>query len=385
MPSSAYDEEALTEFARQRIDALNEAAWEVYHNEDYKSAGKLWLQALEITMSIGDLELEMTIRCWYGAALEQMARLRETIETLTPVLQARGLEDRKIAYIAMTRYLVAAIDLPLEVAVIERAHAQIEAFLVSAGHGEWRHRLLLTEAGLRREQGNHHRALFLAQESWSVWREDGVGFTSDCHLEELCRIAFELRDAELLERTLRIWQERQHNQRWTAIYRSKLARLRGDAGAALSEARRALALGIPVVNPEDAEITDILHCFLLSGHVSQIRDLFESMLALGQSESGLIRYGVSVCQGDYFLAEARVAAGIPSADDELASEGSPAFDARNTEAAHAALTRARHAYLESLSQGRLIDRKLGSYHRQRTVVERLKRLGHIAGAVRGRV
>jgi len=118
-----------------------------------------------------------------------------------------------------------------------------------------------------------------------------------------------------------------------------------------------------------------------SGHVSKIRDLFESMLALAQSESGIIRYSVNLCQGDYRLAEARAAAGIPPADDELTTEGSPVSDARNTELACVALNKARYAYLEALSQGRLVDRKLGCDFRQHTVTERLKRLRHIAGAV----
>src|SRR6266566_3291968 len=112
LTSNADHEEALTEFALQRIDAINRAAWEAFINEEDKAARELWRQALEIAMSIDDFETEMAIRCRYGYTLAY--RPLAAVETLAPILQARDFEDNSIVYEAMTMYLRAAIKLPLE-------------------------------------------------------------------------------------------------------------------------------------------------------------------------------------------------------------------------------------------------------------------------------
>jgi hypothetical protein len=82
-------------------------------------------------------------------------------------------------------------------------------------------------------------------------------------------------------------------------------------------------------------------------------------------------------RGDYHLACARKAAGMPPRDDEYATEFTPPARLSNSQAVSRSLNRARRAYEAALKAGSWIDEQLQCAARQEETAQRFHRIASI--------
>jgi len=295
---------------------------------------------------------------------------------LTPTLKDGNTEgDAADIYRTLTRYIEIAQDLPVNLGAIEKAYQQTENFLRNSGNLEWRHRLLHLQAQLYKLRGMYPEALAVAQESWAIWQNEYPGYIADAHLNNLVEISLLLRDAEQAQMYLWEWEDEhdeipKSRERMSCSRRSNLARLQGRFTEAVDWARRAML----VDNSDIETLIVMVRAFLCTGDKHRARDELIRLLAQRHAETGHYRYDIRLLWGDYHLACARQAAGMPAVDDVFGLEFGPPSAIAHPAATRYALARARRGYRAALKVGGWIDEKLQCSLRQTTISERLARL-----------
>ena len=151
---------------------------------------------------------------------------------------------------------------------------------------------------------------------------------------------------------------------------SDLARLEGLFTEAVDWARRAML----VDNSDIETLIVMVQAFLCTGDNHRARDELIRLLAHRHAETGHYRYYIRLLWGDYHLACARQAAGMPAVDDEFGLEFPPPSCMAHPTATRYALARARRGYRAALKVGSWIDEKLQCSLRQTTISERLARV-----------
>jgi len=370
-------ENPLTQAAQEQMQSLADAGWEAYKDIQYLRAAEIYAKALEIAESINDTRKIVEYRCWRGVSLCQAGKLRQALAVLTPTLKdgnTGGNADD--IYNTLTTYIEIAQDLPVNLGAIEKAFQQTENFLRDSGNLEWRHQLLFLQADLYKLRGMYPEALAAAQESWAIWQEEYPYYTADTHLNSLVQISLLLRDAEQAQMYLWEWEIDEHDEipkyreRLSCSSRSNLAQLKGRFTEAVDWARRAIL----VDNSNIETLIVMVRAFLCTGDNHRARDEFIRLLAHRHAETGHYRYSIRLLWGDYHLACAREAAGMPAVDDEFGLEFPPPSAIANPAATRYALARARRGYRAALKVGSWIDEKLQCSLRQTTISERLARV-----------
>lgn len=370
-------ENPLTQAAQEQMQSLYHAGWEAYKDRQLLRAAEIVGKALEIAESINDTRKIVKYRLCRGASLSEAGKLRQALAVLTPTLKDWNTGgDAADIYNTLTTYIRIAQDLPVNLGAIEKAYQQTENFLRDSGNLEWRHRLLLLQATLYQLRGMYPEALAAAQESWAIWQDEYPYYTADAHLNNLVEISLLLRDAEQAQMSLWEWEMDEHDdipktrEGLSCSRQSDLARLEGRFTEAVDWARRSML----VDNSNIETLIVMVRAFLCTGDNHRARDELIRLLAHRHAETGHDRYFIRLLWGDYHLAYAREAAGMPAVDDEFGLEFPPPSAIANPAATRYSLARARRGYRPALKVGSWIDEKLQCSLRQTTISERLARV-----------
>src|SRR4028119_1197469 len=344
-------ENPLTQAAQEQMQSLYAAGWEAYSDTQWLRAAEIFGKALEIAESINDTRKIVNYRFWRGASLFGAGKLRQALAVLTPTLKEGNTGgDADDIYNTLTTYIELAQDLPVNLGAIEKAFQQTENFLRDSGNLEWRHQLLLLQAQLYTLRGMYPEALDAAQESWAIWQDEYPYYTADTHLNSLVEICLLLRDAEQAQMYLWEWEMDEHDdipkerERLSCSRRSNLAQLKGRFTEAVDWARRAIL----VDNSNIQTLIVMVRAFLCTGDNHRARDELIRLLAERHAETGHYRYDIRLLWGDYHLACAREAAGMPAVDDVFGLEFPPPSAIANPAATRYALARARRGYRAAL-------------------------------------
>ena len=370
-------ENPLTQAAQEQMQSLYDAGWEAYKDIQYLRAAEIYGKALEIAESINDTRKIVQYCFWRGSSLGQAGKLRQALAVLTPTLKDGNTGgDAADIFNTLITYIEIAQDLPVNLGAIEKAYQQTENFLRDSGNLNWRHLLLLFQAIFYQLGGMYPEALAAAQESWAIWEDEYPYCTADTHLNNLVEISLLLRDAEQVQMYLWEWEMDKHDEipkereRLSCSRQSDLARLEGRFTEAVDWARRSML----VDNSNIETLIVMVRAFLCTGDNHRARDELIRLLAHRHAESGHGRYYIRLLWGDYHLACARQAAGMPAVDDEFGLEFPPPSAIANPAATRYALARARRGYRAALKVGSWIDEKLQCSLRQTTISERLARV-----------
>jgi tetratricopeptide (TPR) repeat protein len=370
-------ENPLTQAAQEQMQSLWDAGSEAYTDQQKLRAAEIYGKALEIAESINDTRKIVKYRFWRGASLFDAGKLRQALAVLTPTLKDGNTGgDAADIYNTLATYIDIAQELPVNLGAIEKAYQQTENFLRDSGNLEWRHLLLFLQATLYKLRGMYPEALAAAQESWTIWEREYPSYTADTHLNSLVQISLLLRDVEQAQMYLWEWEMDEHDEipkereEMSCSRRSNLARLQGRFTEAVDWARRAML----VDNSNIKTLIVMVRAFLCTGDNHRARDELIRLLAHRHAETGHERYYIRLLWGDYHLACAREAAGMPAVDDEFGLEFPPPSAIANPAATCYALARARRGYRAALKVGSWIDEKLQCSLRQTTISERLARV-----------
>lgn len=370
-------ENPLTQAAQEQMQSLDDAGREAYKDTQWLRAAEIYGKALEIAESINDTRKIVYYRFWRGSSVCQAGKLRQALAVLAPTLKDGNTGgDAADIYNTLTRYIDIAQELPVNLGAIEKAYQQTENFLRDSGNLVWRHKLLHLQTELSERRGMYPEALATAQESWTIWQIEHPAYLGDEHLNKLVAISLLLRDAEQAQMYLWEWEMDEHDtipkerERLSSSRKSDLARLEGRFTEAVDWVRRAML----VDNSNIETLIVMVRAFLCTGDNHRARDELIRLLAHRHAEIGHYRYYIRLLWGDYHLARAREAAGMPAVDDEFGLEFPPPSAIANPSATRYALARARRGYRAALKVGSWIDEKLECSLRQTTISERLARV-----------
>ncbi|WP_293333244.1 hypothetical protein [Microcoleus sp. CAWBG58] len=369
-------ENPLSQVGQEQMESLWDAGWEAYKDRQLLRAAEIFGKALEIAESINDTRKIVLYRFWRGSSLLQAGKLRQALAVLTPTLKEGTTEgDADDIYNTLATYIEIAKDLPVNLGAIEKAYQQTENFLRDSSNLDWRHRLLLLQATLYKLRGMYPEALAAAQESWAIWQDKYPVYIADAHLNSLVEISLLLRNAEQAQMYLWEWEMDKHDtipktrERLSCGRQSDLARLEGRFTEAVDWARRAM-----LVDKSNIETLILMvRAFLCMGDNRRAQEELIRLLVQRHAETGHDRYDIRLLWGDYHLACARQAAGMPAVEDEFGLEFPPPNRIANPTATRYALARARRGYRAALKVGSWIDEKLQCSVRQKEISDRLSR------------
>jgi tetratricopeptide (TPR) repeat protein len=323
--------------------------------------------------------------------LTTLERLREALAVLSNIPKTAQDGYRECCvYGSMTDQIEIAQRLPASLQIIERAYAQAEAYFRSAGDSTWRGQLLYYRADLLYERGLYAEALAAAQEGASFVREDCPKVYPSSHSYRLFRISLALRDLESAVRYLRRWVEQYDREdkrnpvrgAYEYLMRSQLARAEGLPEDAAEWSRRG-AESVASGDWGDARFAlgcEQVRAFILAGRHGQARALLSRLAPSRRSEGAHRRYGYALLRGDFHLARARAAAGLPQLDDEFGTTGAQTVEPAPARPAALEARKAGTAYATAMKLGVWIDEKLECSVRTREINGRGARLSRIAGA-----
>lgn len=372
---------------------LWQAGEAAYGAGQHRAAAELYRQATELAECLdGETAwFKGVMRRSFADELVTLERLSEALAVLSSMPKtAEGGFLACCVYGSMTDQIEIAQRLPVRLAVVERAYAQAEDYFRSAGEANWRGRLLYYRAELLFERGLYSKARGAAQEGAALRRKDCPKLYPSSYMSLLFDICLATGDVEGAKRYRDRWlkeyegEEKHSPVRGSDEYRmcSRLARAEGNAQEAVDWAR-AGAQTLAAADWGDArfELTcEQVRAYILDGQHALAANLLARLAHARRSESARRRYTFALLRGDYYLARARAAAGLPQLDDEFGTSGAGAdfFEASRPVEAYAA--RALRAYGVALKVGAWVDERLECSIRTEEVNRRLARLRNVSRA-----
>lgn len=372
---------------------LWQAGESAYGSGQHRAAAEFYRQAMVLSESLeGELAwYKGVMRRAFADELTTLERLREALAVLSaiPKTAENGFRGCCV-YGSMTDQIEIAQRLPVRLAVIEKAYRQAEDYFRSAGEPNWRGGLLYYRSELLFERGLYAQALAAAQEGASLIRDDCPKLYPSTHMWGLFRISLALGDLGGAKRYLNRWVEQydkeDKRQPVRGVYEhlmcARLARAEGEAGDAVEWTR----IGAQVVAGADwgdarFDLTcEQVRAFILAGLHSHAGELLARLAPMRRSESARRRYAFALLRGDYYLARARAAAGLPQLDDEFGTRGARAGEVAAPRPTGSEAARARRAYRAALKVGGWIDEMLECSVRTEEVTGRLSRLAGVSRA-----
>lgn len=355
----------------------------------HRAAAELYRRATALADASED------VPAWYRGVMRRsladeltgLERLREALSVLSEMPKtAEGGFRACCVYGAMTDQIDIALRLPVRLAAVESACAQADAYFRSAGERDWQSRLLYFRAELLYLRGLYREALAAAQEGAAHAAEGCPKLWPSTHMWGLFRIQMAKGDLAEAKRYSGRWVEKYDGEEkrgpargaYRYVMASRLARAEGDAAEAVEWSRagaQTLAAG------DWGEARFLLGCeqvraCLLSGQHALAATHLAPLAHARRSESGHRRYAFALLLGDYHLARARAAAGLPALDEEFGTSGETPREFVGSTGSEAA--RARRAYAEALKVGVWIDERLDCSVRTDEVGRRLARLSGVA-------
>jgi hypothetical protein len=338
--------------------------------------------ARELAAAAGTEALEHESRFWEGAALHGAGRLREALAAWAPALtgEVGVLSDSR--YMALTRYLLVAIDMPLPVRLIEQALDQTEEILRSSGGDSFRRsRVLLARARLALACGRHDDGFAFAQEAAERCKEEPRRYTYSSYFRTFGHAGLLVNEPDLVEQYLIEWEciewAYPHTKRLLLLAaRANLARYRGDHDEALTEAERGITQALhseEVVYATETMVAHVRAC-LAAGVPDQARRSLAWLLARRRCSIGEVEYEVRLLLGDYHLACLALSARGSAIDPEWGTSRAVPPDRRAPVSAADHWRLARRSYGGAACVGAGLDVLLCTSHRGRAVEDRLATL-----------
>jgi tetratricopeptide (TPR) repeat protein len=371
-----------------KVYELWRAGEAAYGEGQHRAAAELYRQATALADASEDVPAwyRGVMRRSFADELTNLERLREALSALSEMPKTtEGGFRACCVYGSMTDQVEIAIKLPVRLAAIERAYEQADRYFRSAGERDWQSRLLHYRATLLHERGLYREALAAAQEGVAHASEGCPKLFPSTHVWGLFRVALALGDLAEAKRCMNLWvekydREEKHGpvrQAYMYVMASRLARAEGDAGEAVEWSRA----GAETLAAADwGEARFLLGCEqvsanLLAGQHALAGTHLARLAHARRSEGGHRRYAFALLLGDYHLARARAAAGLPTLDDEFGTTGEPPREFVSSNGSEA--VRARRAYGEALKVGAWMDERLDCSVRTEEVGRRLARLSQV--------
>lgn len=377
-----HTETSIVEVARKEMGTLRDLAAKAYAGGQKLYAAELLGKALEIAKSINDTYEIVYFSTWQGMSLIEAGKYRQALAILAPFLQTQQAPGQaEDFYNLLKTYIGIAQHLPVNLKVIEKAFAQTNNFLRNTGNLSWRHGSLWLQANLYRHRGRHHQALQTYQESWTLWRAEYPAYIADEHLSSLVYAALTLHNTPLARQYIAEWE---HQKDDTPVHRaiifacaySHLARVENHSDEAINWARQAILTAEQIDHEEEKKtaLVTTVRSLLFADQSELTRGFLCSLLCLRHVENGHNRYEVRLLWGDYYLACARLAAGMRSADDEYGLDFPPPVQIADAPTTLRAIERAKRGYAAARKVGQWIDLQLECTKRQDELRQRLARV-----------
>lgn len=360
------------------VSALFSLAYSLHSESRQGGSARAFARARALAEQGGRQDEVVRMRFWEGTALHCAGHFTEALSTLAPLLASGSITDADWGYMALGRYLLIAVDLPLPLSKLDRALREASD-QIEASRGPYRQsRLLLVRARLERSRGRRRAALGLAQESLVHRRREGLAFTFTSHYRSIVAITNELGDHDLSRYYLEEWERVADNhgtykRLMIAALWSDLLLREGSVGRAVDWVRR-----LPQIAPlcDDLACQYVaasaqVRCWVRTNEPWRAREPLGSLLRLRACGAGGLRYGVHLLLGDYHLAIARQAMGLPVIDPTTGAEMPVERIPGCTFSACRSVHRARRAYRWAGGIGETLDTILECDWRRREVRARL--------------
>lgn len=369
--------QALRRMLRRRmldLEAQAHAAYKAYRKEE---AARLYHEAQRLAETLQSPHDIVYLRFWRGSSLAGAKQYLEALAAVTPTLREMGRVGRpQDVFNTLALYISVALDIPLDYQTILEPLEYCKEYILTKGQMIWRHKLLYLEARLCYERGEFERALTLAEESWAAWRNVYPHYTADTHLDICVEYSLRTDQPDKALYYLDVWERDDHNslplvrnyrrRYWQAIY----WRYVGDYERALLVADACVRHADLMERGDRARLMRApIH--LLRGNPALAR------ADLGSVKLAAIRDNL-LAVGDYYLARARVAAGLPPADDAFGHDFPAPTAIKDAAALRRALARAKINYRGHLRWARKWDTAFGVNWRQTELAERLERVTALA-------
>lgn len=184
---------------------------DAYQKGDLRGSARSLGRASRLASVIGadGRDLDDDARFWLGAVLHTQGRLMEALAAWAPGInrvQAGGLTQAR--YMAMTRYLLVAVDVPLPLARIEAAFREVEECLRIAGGalGRSRSRVLLARARLALFRGRSSDAIAFAQEGVALGRIETAVYNSCSYYRTLVLACLAAGELDMARSAIEAWE-----------------------------------------------------------------------------------------------------------------------------------------------------------------------------------
>jgi tetratricopeptide (TPR) repeat protein len=356
----------------------------------HRAAAELYRQASALADASEDVPAwyRGVMRRSYADELTTLERLREALAVLSEMPKTtEGGFRACCVYGSMTDQVEIAVKLPVRLAAIERACEQADAYFRAAGERDWQSRLLYYRAELLYGRGLYGQALAAAQEGAAHATEGCPKLFPSTHMWGLFKIRQALGDHSDAKRYMKRWVEKYDREEkrspvrraYEYVMLSRLARAEGRVSEAVEWSR---AGAQTLAGADWGEARFLLGCeqvraCLLAGRHALAGTHLARLAHARRSESGHRRYAFALLVGDYHLARARAAAGLPALDDEFGTTGGPSCEVGKSIESETA--RARRAFGAALKVGAWIDGRLDCSIRAEEVGRRLTRLSQVTG------
>jgi hypothetical protein len=374
-----------------KVYELWRAGESAYGEGQHRAAAELYRQATALADSCEDVPAwyRGVMRRSFADELTTLERLREALAVLSEMPKTtEGGFRACCVYGSMTDHVEIAVRLPVRLAAFERAYEQADRYFRAAGERDWQSRLLYYRAEVLYRRGLYREALGAAQEGAAQASEGCPKLYPSTHMWGLFRVALALGDPAGARSYMNRWSQKYDREdkhsavrgAYLYVMAARLARAEGDADGAVewSRAGAQTLAGADWGEARFLSACEQVRAYLFAGLHALAAPLLARLAHARCSESGHRRYRFALLLGDYHLACARAAAGMPTTDEEFGTAGEPAVGV--TRSVESALARARRAYGAALKVGAWIDERLDCSVRTEEVGERLARLAHVSRA-----
>lgn len=311
-PSPGGDKARL--LAAVGADALRTMATESYRGNNDTQSIHLYRRLVDLSCRDGDVRGECDNRFWLGAALHGCGRLLEALAAMAPALdEGAFVGGRDLQSRLLSRFILVAVDVPLPLAQIEAAMAQVERLLERWGWQDLDSRIPLARANLALGRGQADEALRWARIAMARYPRDPATYASHAYLTQLARASLAAGRLDVLRQVMSGWNGHlevhyETSRRLVANLARAILRLdEGDRDGATALADLACE-GALYCSDYRYHVLGLLECarlYLALDRVPKAGPLLARLLRHRHGEVGRDRHAIRMLQGDYHLALAK--------------------------------------------------------------------------------
>ena len=295
-----------------------------YHAGRLRETSRALERGCRLAAAAGEegVHVEDECRFWLGASLHGEGRVQEALSAWTPTVN-RAIDGSLTTdrYMALTRYLLVAVDIPLPLAKISAALDEAEGRLrdMAGGFGGPSSRILLTRGRLAACRGSWHESLDLIQEGLARRHHEPLSYSYSVYFKALAKACLRLGELDLMSDYLEEWDATEQQYLPTkrlliSVWRARHALARGEAEDALC--------GIEGMQSEIAACEDVasrieaadafVRSCLAVGEPERARAITATAARARHSPIGEVRFAAKLLVADFRLACAEAAPAAPS-------------------------------------------------------------------------